>query len=172
VRFNLLTTHTNKDSMNHQRRKHRNNNDKTVRVRPTLPDICQGVLTGSIPLAVSDTAATSSTFLPSALTLPTATISTTMFHLPNAATMINKLHHNLQEPARSVNIVPSLVSNSILSTVKMVEAVYTAIYDDKEFNFCDSTTTKNHSIGRCYPQRVVMPMGQTVVCPSCGEHPK
>jgi hypothetical protein len=69
-----------------------------------------------------------------------------MFHLPNgataAATMIHKLHHNLREPARSVNIVPSLVGNSLLSTVKMVEAGYTAIYDDKEVNFYDTMTTK------------------------------
>jgi hypothetical protein len=42
-------------------------------------------------------------------------MSTAMFHLPNratvAATMIHKLHYNLQEPARCVNIVLSLVGN-------------------------------------------------------------
>jgi hypothetical protein len=73
-------------------------------------------------------------------------MSTAMFHLPNgataAATMIHKLHHNLREPTQSVTIVPSLVGNSLLSTVKMVEAGYTAIYDDKEVNFYDTTTTK------------------------------
>jgi hypothetical protein len=66
-------------------------------------------------------------------------MSTALFHLPNgvitAATMIHKLHHSLREPACSVNIVPSLVGNSLLSTVKMVEVGYTAIYDDKEVNF-------------------------------------
>jgi hypothetical protein len=56
--------------------------------------------------------------------------------------MIHKLHHNLQKPASSVNIVPSLVGNSLLSTIKMVEAGYTAIYDDKEVNFYNTTTTK------------------------------
>jgi hypothetical protein len=69
-----------------------------------------------------------------------------MFHLPNGAkaeaTVIHKLHHNLIEPARSINIVPSLVGNSLLSTVKMVEAGYTAIYDDKEVNCFDTPTTK------------------------------
>jgi hypothetical protein len=68
-----------------------------------------------------------------------------MFHLPNAATaaatLINKLHHNLQEPSCSVNIVPSLVGNSLLDTVKMVIAGYMAIYDDKVVNFYDTTTT-------------------------------
>jgi hypothetical protein len=71
--------------------------------------------------------------------LPTGTVSTAVFHLPNrataAATIIHRLHHNLREPACSVKIVASLVGNSLLSTVKMVEAGYTAIYDDKEVNF-------------------------------------
>ncbi len=56
--------------------------------------------------------------------------------------MIHKLNHNLWEPARSVNIVPSLVGNSLLSTVKMAKASYMAIYDDKEVNFYNITTTK------------------------------
>ncbi len=78
--------------------------------------------------------------------LPTGTMSTAVFHLPNgataAATMIHKLHHNLREPNPSVNIVPSLVGNSLLSTIKMIDAGYTAIYDDKEVNFYDTATTK------------------------------
>ncbi len=68
--------------------------------------------------------------------LPTGTVSIAMFHLANgataAATMINKLHHNLWEPAHSINIAPFLVGNSLLSTVKMIKAGYTAIYDDKK----------------------------------------
>jgi hypothetical protein len=55
--------------------------------------------------------------------------------------MIHKLHRNLREPAHSVNIVPSLVSNSLRSTVKMVEAGYT-IYDDMEVNVYDTAPTK------------------------------
>jgi hypothetical protein len=101
---------------------------------------------GPFPLVVSDTAATSSAFVPSALTIPNGAVLTAVFHLPNgateASTMIHKLHHNLQEPACSVNIVPSLVGNSHLSTVKKVKAGYTAIYDDKEVNFYNSTSTK------------------------------
>ncbi len=42
----------------------------------------------------------------------------------------------------SANIVPSLVGNSLLSTVKIVKAGYTAIYDDKKVNFYDTRTTK------------------------------
>jgi hypothetical protein len=145
VRFNLPSSHTNKDSTNYQQCKHCNNDDITRCDNSTPVDVCQGVLNGSIPLAVSDTAATSKSFLPSAPTLPTSTVSTAMFHPPNgataAATMIHKLHCNLREQACSVNIVPSLVGNSLLITVKMVEAGYTAIYDDKEVNFYNTTTT-------------------------------
>ena len=69
-----------------------------------------------------------------------------MFHLPDgataAATKIHKLHHKLCEPAHTINIVPSLVGNSLLSTVKMVQAGYTAIYNDSEVNFYISTTAK------------------------------
>ncbi len=104
---------------------YRNNDDNMGHVKLTLHDICQGILNGSIPLAGSDTAATSNAFLSSAPMLPTGTMSTAVFHLPNrataAATMIHKLHHNLREPVCSVNIVPSLVGNSLLSTVKMVK---------------------------------------------------
>jgi hypothetical protein len=83
--------------------------------------------------------------------------------------MIHKLHHNLSEPACSVNIIPSLVGNSLLSTVKMVETGYTAIYDDKEVNFYDTVTTKIRASAdsRCNPQRVAMPRGQIVACPPC-----
>jgi hypothetical protein len=75
---------------------------------------------------------------------------TAVFHLPDgataAATKIHKLHHKLHhklcEPARTVNIVPSLVGNSLLSTIKMVQAGYTAIYINSEVNFYESTTAK------------------------------
>jgi hypothetical protein len=72
--------------------------------------------------------------------------SRAVFHLPSgataAATTTNKLHLNVRKPARSVNIVPALVENSLLSTKKFVEAGYTAIYDAKEVNFYDARTTK------------------------------
>jgi hypothetical protein len=133
--------------MNYQQHKHHNNDDITRHVHPTPIDVRQGVLNGSIPLAVSDTAATSNTFLPSAPALPTGTVSTAVFQLPNgataAATMIHKLHHNLREPARSQHCLLPLWQLSVLSTVKMVEAGYTAIYDDKEINFYDTPPPKS-----------------------------
>ncbi len=48
----------------------------------------------------------------------------------------------MREPAHSVNIVPALVKNSLLSTNKFAEAGYTVIYDKDEVNFYDARTTK------------------------------
>ncbi len=76
----------------------------------------------------------------------TGELSTTVFHLPNGAiapaTTRNKVIHNVREPARSINIVPALVKNSLLSTNKFAEAGYTIIYDKDEVNFYNARTTK------------------------------
>ncbi len=105
-----------------------------------------GVLNGAIPSAVSNTGATSSASLASDPSLPTGRVSSAVFHLPNGAiapaTTINKLLHNVRAPARDVNIVPSLVGNSLLSTSKFAEEGYMAIYDKDEVNFYGSRTTK------------------------------
>ncbi len=58
------------------------------------------------------------------------------------ATTINKLYLNVRKPARSVNIVPALEENSLLSTNKIVEAGYAVIYDAKEVNFYNPRTIK------------------------------
>jgi hypothetical protein len=54
---------------------------------------------------------------------------------------MNKLHHMLHKPARSVHIVPQ-VQNSLLSTSKVVDANYIAVYDKEEVNFYDAKTTE------------------------------
>ena len=107
--------------------------------------IKMGVLNGSIPSAASDTGASASAFESSAPTIPTGIQSNTTFGGAFGdiakATTINKLHHKLREPARSVHIVPK-VKDSLLSTSKMVDADYIAVYDKEEVNFYDATTTK------------------------------
>ncbi len=104
------------------------------------------MLNGTIPSAVSDTGATSSAFLKKDPSRAMGDLSTTVFHLPDgaiaSATTRNKLLHNVREPARSVNIVPGLVENSLLSTNKFAKAGYTVIYDKDEVNFYDARTTK------------------------------
>jgi hypothetical protein len=69
-----------------------------------------------------------------------------VFHLPNGTTAVastvNKLLHDVQEPAQSANIVPTLANNSLISTSKFVDARYTVVYDDKEINYYEKATTK------------------------------
>ncbi len=57
------------------------------------------------------------------------------------ATTVNKLHRKICKPERSIHIVPK-VQHSLLSTSKLVEADYIAIYDKQEVNFYDAMTTK------------------------------
>ncbi len=57
------------------------------------------------------------------------------------ATTVNKLHHKIRKPACSIHIVPK-VQNSLLSTSKLVEADYVAIYDKQEVDFYNAMTTK------------------------------
>jgi hypothetical protein len=105
-----------------------------------------GVLNGTIPSAVSDTGATLSAFLKEDPSIPTGRVSSTVFHLPNSAialaTTVNKLLHNICSPARNVNIVPSLVENSLLSTSKFANMGYTTNYDENEVNVYNAKTTK------------------------------
>ncbi len=105
-----------------------------------------GVLNSTIPSAVSNIGATPSAFLTSDPSLPTGHVFSAVFHLPNGAvapaTTVNKLLRNVRAPAQDVNIVPSMVGNSLLSTSKFAKAGYTAIYDKDEVNFHDTRTTK------------------------------
>ncbi len=55
---------------------------------------------------------------------------------------VNQLLHNVQEPAQSVNIVPTLANNSLMSSGRFIDAGYTIVYDDKEVNYCKKATTK------------------------------
>jgi hypothetical protein len=99
-----------------------------------------------ISSAVSDTGATLHALLPLASSISTGIWSKVIFHLPNgttaASSTINKLLHNVREPARSANIVPTLANNSLMSTSKFVDAGYTIIYNDKEVNYYKKATTK------------------------------
>jgi hypothetical protein len=113
--------------------------------KPPTSNLRIRVLNGSIPSAVSDTGALASTIKPSDPTIPTGIQSNTSFGGAFGdiamATTINKLHHQLRKPARSVHIVPK-VKDSLLSTSKCVEADYIAIYDQKEVNYYNAKTTQ------------------------------
>ena len=135
VQFSLPTSHADKNSTEWRRKWE----------KPPTSNLRIGVLNGSIPSAVSNTGASASAIKPSDPTIPTGVQSNKSFGgaFGNIAmaTTINKLHHQLREPARSVHIVPK-VKDSLLSTSKCVEADYIAIYDKKEVNYYDAKTTQ------------------------------
>ena len=53
---------------------------------------------------------------------------------------VAKLHHDVREPARTVDMVLSLTNNSLLSGGKFAQAGYVAVCDDKEVNLYDMRT--------------------------------
>ena len=120
ISFSLPSNHTDNDSTKWRRRHSTNKSTQT------------GVLDSSIPLAISNTGATVSAFKPSDPSVPTGIQSTATFGgafgKQATATTMNKLHHKLCKPARSVHIVPQ-VQNSLLSTSKVVDADYIVIFE-------------------------------------------
>ena len=104
-----------------------------------------GVLDGSIPPAISNTGATVSAFKPSDPSIPTGIKSNKIFGgafwEQAEATIINKLHHNIREPARSVHILPE-VQHSLLSTDKLTNTDYIGVYTKDEVNFYNAQKTK------------------------------
>ena len=109
-------------------------------------EIKAAVLDGTIPSGISDTGATSSAGKPGDPFSHTNTPSNKVFHLPTGgtakATTQAKLLHKLREPARSVDMVPSLTEHTLISTSKFADADYVAIYDEEEVNFYDNKTAK------------------------------
>jgi hypothetical protein len=105
-----------------------------------------GVLNGMIPSAISNTGMTLHALLLSAPSIPTGIWSKVVFHLPNgttaAASTINKLLYNVQEPVQSANIIPTLANNSLMSTSTFVDAGYTIVYNNKEVNYYEKATMK------------------------------
>ena len=108
--------------------------------------IKKGVLDGTIPSAAWDTACTSNAGKPGDPFLPTGLKSSKVFALadgrPAPASTVAKLEHGLREPARTVDMVPALRGNSLLSGGKFAEAGYISICDGEEVNIYDGRTAR------------------------------
>ena len=78
--------------------------------------------------------------------IPTGQKSTKIFALADChltpATTIAKLEHNVREPARTVDMVPALANQSLLSGGKFAEAGYISICNGNEVNIFDGRTAK------------------------------
>ena len=107
--------------------------------------IKKGVLDGSIPSIVVDSAVTSSVGTPTAPLIPTGHISTKIFQLPDgsrtAAATVSELAHNVRQPAKDVHIVPSIETHSLLSTAKFAKAGYITVFNNEEVNIYGAQNT-------------------------------
>jgi hypothetical protein len=107
--------------------------------------IKKGILDGSIPSIVADSAATSSVGTPTAPLIPTGRTSNKIFQLPDgtrtSAATVSELAHDVRQPAKEVHIVPSIKTHSLLSTAKFAEAGYITVFDDEEVNIYDAQNT-------------------------------
>ena len=61
---------------------------------------------------------------------------------PNPATNISNLHHDVREPSRTVNIVPDIKAQSLLSGGKFSKAGYISVCNKDEVNIYGRHTAK------------------------------
>jgi hypothetical protein len=59
-----------------------------------------------------------------------------------AATDVDKLHHDVRHLAKDIHIVPGIKRDSLLSMAKFADANYIAIFDMDELNIYDANITK------------------------------
>jgi hypothetical protein len=107
--------------------------------------IKKGVLNGSIPSIVADSAATSHIGTKHDPFIPMGRTPKKIFQLPNetrtAASTISELVHNFHQPAKDNHILPTIKTNSLLSTEKFAAAGYITVFDDKEVNIYNPQNT-------------------------------
>ena len=106
----------------------------------------RGVLDGSIPSAAYDTACTSNALMEGDPLIQTDQSSTKVFTVATGhktpGSRVAKLHHPVRKPARTVDIVPVLADQSLISGEKFAKAGYVLICDDEEVNIYDGRTFK------------------------------
>ena len=61
---------------------------------------------------------------------------------PTPATKIAKLEHRVREPVRTVNMVPELANQSLLSGGKFTEAGYVSVCDGDKVKIYNGRTSK------------------------------
>eukprot|EP00804_Cyclotella_cryptica_P016611 CCRYP_001942-RA/>CCRYP_001942-RA protein AED:0.43 eAED:0.52 QI:0/0/0/1/0/0/2/0/253 len=107
----------------------------------TKLQVKHGITDGTIPSAISDTGATSTSGTLHDPVHTTMVPPTKVFLLPTGgrahATHLSQLLLDVSAPANQVDIVPNL-TQTLLSGSKFADAGYTAVYDKDEVNFYDS----------------------------------
>ena len=94
----------------------------------------EGVLNGSIPSAAYDTTCTSNSGMVGDPFIHTGRPSTKVFTVEDGhktpGSTETKLHHPVREPAWTVDVVPALTNQSLLSGNKFAQAGYVTICDN------------------------------------------
>ena len=112
----------------------------------TKEQLRKGVLNGLTPSAAYDTACTSHAGMVDNPFIQTNRPSTKIFALVDghatAGSNVAKIHHNVREPACTVDMVPSLKDNSLLSGGKFAYAGYVSVCNDKKMSLYDGKPAK------------------------------
>ena len=115
-------------------------------------EVRKGVLNGTIPCSVVDSGALSSCGETGGPHEGANLVSNKIFNMPMGnqapASYINKHHHEVREPAKTVDMVPALAHNSLSSISKFVDANYFASFDEEQVNtYCANNATVTVSRG-------------------------
>ena len=112
----------------------------------TEQELKEGFLDVSIPSDAYNTVCTSNAGMVGDTFTQTRQTSTKVFTVSDGhltpGSMMAKLHHPLQEPAQTVDTVPVLADQSLLSGNKFAKAGYVSICDDVEVNIYDGRIIK------------------------------
>ena len=112
----------------------------------TKQQLKEGVLNSSIPSAAYDTACTSNAGMIGKPFIQTTPKLTKLFSVADGRQTpgpnIVKLHHPIREPARTVDMVPALAGQSLLSGAKFAEAGYILVCNGNEVNLYYSRTAR------------------------------
>ena len=119
---------------------HRKKTQNPPQDRLTEQQVKQGVLEGSIPSAAWDTSCTSHDGMLGDPFIQTEHRSTNIFAHPTPATNIAKLEHRFREPECTVNMVPALANQSLLSWGTFAEAGYVSVCDGCGINIYNVRT--------------------------------
>ena len=109
-------------------------------------DLKEGVINGYIPSDAYYTACTYNDVMIGNASIQTGQPSTKVFTgvdsnlIPGSTT--KKIHHPVQEPTRTVYIVPTLADQYLLIGNKSAKAGYVSIYNDAEVNIYDGRNVK------------------------------
>ena len=127
----------------HAKRKRANTNKYTQYTKQQLKDV---VLNGSIPSSAYDTVCTSNSVMVGDPFIQTTQQSTKVFSVADGrrtpGSNIAKLHHPVRKPALTIDMVPALAGQSLLSGAKFAEAGYISVCDGDEVKLYDSRTAR------------------------------